>query len=992
MTVSSQITSITIPGNGVQTAFAYNFAIPSASDGSALVNVLVVNADGSNTTLSPGTFTITGLNNPSGGVVVYPLSGAPLQVGQNLVIQRGVPYTQNTSVTNQAFYPRTLEQVADWLTYQTQQLAEVDSRALQFLPGDTGLGYLPPASLRKGLVLGFDAITGAPIAVTGGSGGGGSSAWSALTGVPQVIQAMAAQTAANGQIIEFTGPTTAHMISTPSFTQNFNYSALSGVPGQVAALTTGGVASAGKIFEYLTATTGHFIATPGGGGGGITGPGSSTNNALVKWTSAGGVSVGDTAVVPSANGYSLISAVNYAAMRGLLGIGNVGLQADLSTLLLAGTGLTAATVAGVTTITYTGSGGGITTSTYVGTTTGADFTVASQTITFPAGTNTGDLAVILCGGQTSQPITPSGWTTVFSGAAAFGSFALIAFKVLTNADVVAGGVNVTGFAGNSKQIVAVWRGPTNVSIGVSSAAASPSTLNFNKNAANIGTVSLYSDHTVTTITGRPGAPFTNRLTATGALWQFAMVDALAPGSPYVDGTNETWTWSSFQSNVWMLELRNDGVTSAGVNSVNARTGAVLLTAADVATNFGSQMNTKIAAGTGVTTSYNAGTDTLTINAPGGGAGVTSFNGRTGGVTLGAADLTGMITAGAGISVNYTGATYQIINTGSSGGVPIGYNGAAENSITPANTATTNTTNLNNLISTINAAGGGKIWFNGPGPYQINGTIHSLSNVDIEMVDGAYFSWQGAAGGTCFDSPSTDVLYAAKHTININEGGAFTGIVFNYHSFQNVDLNLTALGTQTAAGTFTQLFADSSAGLSPYPGNAANRNSAFSRISLKHLGTCGYGLLIQGITSGYSGAPQVLTDITFHDCQFANVLFRGIKINQWADTFTFQGHTYIGLNGLNSIGVVINEGRVNNYSVYNITFQDLAIDTFSTGLNRNGVVLFESKTIKIDQYFQDPTAENGPFLNTAGASYLYNICVAGTNNMVQHYLGWSSTTP
>ena len=68
-----------------------------------------------------------------------------------------------------------------------------------------------------------------------------------------------------------------------------------------------------------------FNASGGGGGGNVTGPGSSTNGALVTWNGIGGTLIADSAVVPSANGLTLI-AHTFAQMRTDLGLGTAALQ------------------------------------------------------------------------------------------------------------------------------------------------------------------------------------------------------------------------------------------------------------------------------------------------------------------------------------------------------------------------------------------------------------------------------------------------------------------------------------------------------------------------------------------------------------------------------------------------------------------------------------------------------------------------------------------
>lgn len=326
-----------------------------------------------------------------------------------------------------------------------------------------------------------------------------------------------------------------------------------------------------------------------------------------------------------------------------------------------------------------------------------------------------------------------------------------------------------------------------------------------------------------------------------------------------------------------------------------------------------------------------------------------------------------LVAGANITITPSGATLVLASAGG-GGLPVGYIGAWENGVTTGNTAATNVTNLNNLINTVNAAGGGMIYFNTPGPYQINGRITPKSNVDIFMADGAYFSWVGAAGGTIFETLSTDVMYGARLKITVNEGAAFSGTVFSVHSCINCELDFQGLGSQTASGVFVLLMADSSAGSSPYPGLGGSRNTAFNRFKFRHMGVCGYGMLSAGITSGFGGQAQVVTDNGFYDCQFADALFRGFKINEWFDSNTFYGNTYVGLGGANAIGFMVNEGHTNNGSVYNLRIEQFAADIFGALGGRIGVALFESKGIYFNSMLIGPSLEGGDFVASLCTSY------------------------
>jgi len=995
MTISSQITSIVYPANGVQTAWNFNFLIPSDSAGNALVQVLVENSDGTSAILVPSSYSISGVDNPTGGTVVYPLTGSPLQSGQTIVIMRAVPYTQLTAVSDQAFFPHTVEDVADWLTMQTQQLAEVDARALQFRPGDAGVGFLPPVNLRKGLVLGFDATTGAPVAVASGGGGGGSSAWSALTGVPNIISAIDVLTPASGQIVEFLSGTTAHMIATPSFAQNFSFAALTGVPGSISSLAAG-IPASGQIWEYLGPSSGHFIATPSGGGGGgnVSGPGSATVGHLVTWNSGAGTLIADSGCLPSANGYSLISAANYAAMRGLLGIGALGLLGDLSTVLLAGAGLAINTTAGVSTLSVSSTPSANT----------WDPANKSANITLSGGNQTATATSSAAFNGVRGTQSKNGLKVYFEVTITPTSFLDDTFVgcqpsgVLVTGTVPGGqGGSNLGWAVSDSGVVFAVGGNYHAVQGSTNWTAGPRALTW-QIAVDMAAAKVW----VKPVSGTGSTKWNNitgadPATGAGGLAFNSGTDFFTWAGLSIDGATASAVsntgGSSFLGSIPTgFTAWDSAAATPGVTTVNGRAGAVSLTGTDVSTGLGAVLNNgttgKLAAGTGVTFSYNGGTDVLTISAPGGGSGVSSFNGRSGAVSFGAGDVAPVLSAGSGITLNNLGATVQISATGGGGGgVPINYNGAAENSITTAQSATTNTTNLNNLISTLNTAGGGTIWINGSGAYNINGTINLKSNVNIIMDAGAWLTWTGAAGGTMVASSITAVLVNCTLRLNLDEGTSFTGTAFFLHSAQYNDIIVEAQGFNSGS-IFAQIWADSTAGEHPHGG----RNTVFNRFTFRHHGQCQYGIIINGLTSGFGGQAQGVTDNEFRSCQFNDVVFRGIKINEWADTNTFSGNTYAGLSGLNGIGLVINEGRTNNYSVYNTVFQHFAIDTFGTGLNRKGVVLFESKMIVINQYFQDPQAEAGAFTNTAGLSYLINMCDPGANTMTQHYLGWTSATP
>lgn len=124
MTVSSEINkSGPYTGNGVTTVFAYGFRILDAS------HIEVIRTEGGiDTTVSPSSYSVSGVGSDSGNVV---FSVAPAS-GQSITIIRNVPFTQSTDLENQgAYYAETIEQSLDLAAMRDQQLAEELSRAVK---------------------------------------------------------------------------------------------------------------------------------------------------------------------------------------------------------------------------------------------------------------------------------------------------------------------------------------------------------------------------------------------------------------------------------------------------------------------------------------------------------------------------------------------------------------------------------------------------------------------------------------------------------------------------------------------------------------------------------------------------------------------------------------------------------------------------------------------------------------------------------------------
>ncbi len=133
MTISTTSNTTTQQGNGSNTNWNYTFLIPSADD---LVVTLTTIADGTTEVLDPSVYSVTGINDPNGGTVTYPLIGSPLSTAFNITIQRILPLTQEVDLVNQsAFYPDVVEGEFDYLTMLVQQMQEQIDRALAFPVG-----------------------------------------------------------------------------------------------------------------------------------------------------------------------------------------------------------------------------------------------------------------------------------------------------------------------------------------------------------------------------------------------------------------------------------------------------------------------------------------------------------------------------------------------------------------------------------------------------------------------------------------------------------------------------------------------------------------------------------------------------------------------------------------------------------------------------------------------------------------------------------------
>lgn len=254
MTISTTQNSVTISGNGATSVFGFSFVAGAA------INIVVIftDASGNETTLLTSQYTL--FLNPAaanaiwgvGGTVTYPLSGSPIPAGTTLTIERIVPLTQTTSISNQGdFYAQAVEQALDILCMQIQQIGAVPLRSIQAPPVDLNPQMvLPPAAQRAGLFVGFDSSGNV---LVGTPSGGGTIISAAMVPVVGASTLSLARTA----------------MGVPGLTDNNSFSGTNGFSGTVTLVTAAhneaeaSLAGAGTI--NIGAAAGNYLLITGSG-------------------------------------------------------------------------------------------------------------------------------------------------------------------------------------------------------------------------------------------------------------------------------------------------------------------------------------------------------------------------------------------------------------------------------------------------------------------------------------------------------------------------------------------------------------------------------------------------------------------------------------------------------------------------------------------------------------------------------------------------------
>jgi hypothetical protein len=178
VTLATTSNTTVAQGNGLTTSFDFIFPVPNLSE----LFVYFTAAGASPVPLSQSQYSVTGIGTPNGGAVNYPLSGSPIPSGSSLTIQREVPYVQLTSLVDQSgYYPNVVENALDYLTMQTQQLAEQQLLTLT-VPLESSLAnlQLPNKASRANELVGFDSSGNAvtyPVTASIGAGNLTNESW-----------------------------------------------------------------------------------------------------------------------------------------------------------------------------------------------------------------------------------------------------------------------------------------------------------------------------------------------------------------------------------------------------------------------------------------------------------------------------------------------------------------------------------------------------------------------------------------------------------------------------------------------------------------------------------------------------------------------------------------------------------------------------------------------------------------------------------------------
>lgn len=262
------------------------------------------------------------------------------------------------------------------------------------------------------------------------------------------------------------------------------------------------------------------------------------------------------------------------------------------------------------------------------------------------------------------------------------------------------------------------------------------------------------------------------------------------------------------------------------------------------------------------------------------------------------------------------------------------------------------------IAAAYAAGGGDVVVSSD--TNVSAKLVLKDNVYLRLKPGVTLTWTGGAAGV--------VIGTATNAVTLNCGvvgyGAYIDmgttavkgfeVVSNWKSaYQGV----TFLGTNAAA-FMLDIRGDASAGTNPIGG----RHTAYCLFTdLLHQGTCGTVMRLHGVNtnSGY----VTLNTINNIGGEFCAV--RGLDFSQWCDSNSFGGCLRFNLSANNSIGVEYNSNDpTNDVGVYNNVIQHVNVDTFAGPTGRIAVKINRAKDTVIEKLFNVPLAEGGLIVTTA----------------------------
>jgi hypothetical protein len=155
MTISTTTIKNSYSGDGSTTAFTYTFKITDQDD----IEVLIRSNDGTETTKTITThYTVSGVNNASGGTVTFTSGNIPTST-QTVVLRRSTPQTQTMDlIDNDPMSADTIETAHDKSIAISQELQEQVDRSIKFSRTNTFTSseFTVDASTRANKILAFD--------------------------------------------------------------------------------------------------------------------------------------------------------------------------------------------------------------------------------------------------------------------------------------------------------------------------------------------------------------------------------------------------------------------------------------------------------------------------------------------------------------------------------------------------------------------------------------------------------------------------------------------------------------------------------------------------------------------------------------------------------------------------------------------------------------------------------------------------------------------